>query len=142
MKVILEDIKIPYYYSPPKQSKYLKKLNAYLSGEPIDPVLVDDNLTIVDGYMSYLIYKETGAIVIDAYNKKEFPVVYINGSHLHSDKVYTWVVPYKFKRQFINNVKVGDVVMCRSKGKIVPVTVREIYTGNIKDEKYSSVVTF
>jgi len=142
MKVGIEDVKIPYYYSPPKQSKYIKKLHAYLSGESIDPILVDNNMTIVDGYISYLIYKETGAVVIEVYNRDEFPVVYINGSHLHSDKVYTWAVPNKLKRHFLNTVNVGDVVMCRSKGKIVPVTVKEIYTSNIKDKKYSSVVTF
>jgi len=141
MLLDINDIKIPHYYTAPRPDKYSEKLNRYLNGGTLDPIIVDDNLTIVDGYISYLIYKHSGSLCVEAYYDDEFPVIYIHGSHPHSTKQYTWYVPRKLNTRFKNKVHVGDTVRCRANNRVVPVIVKEIFMRNEKDHKMAPVIS-
>lgn len=142
MKVDIDSVRIPDYYLPPNRAKYSAKYNSYMLGNTIDPVIVDDHMNLVDGYISYLIFKEAGAQVIDVYYENELPIVYITGNHPHSSKEYIWYVPLKLKRKFSKKVNIGDTVRCRANNKVVPVIVRNIYIRNEKDGDRQPVVGF
>ena len=141
MKVGIEDIKIPYYYAAPKPEKYKEKLNTYLKGGTLSPIIVDENLELVDGYISYLIYKYSGALVVEAYYDDELPVMYIHGYHPKCTKEYTWYVPRTLRKSFTRKVHVGDTVRCRANNRVTPVIVTEIFMKNEKDD-VAPVVSF
>lgn len=140
MKVELKDIKIPYYFLPPNPKKYSSKLNMYKMNGEIDPIILDDNMTLVDGYITYLIYKDCGATVVDIFYDDEYPLIYIDGYHLRSNKLYTWYVPRRLHKRFLKKVQVGDTVKCRSNNRTVPVIVEKIYTKEEKEEDREPVI--
>ena len=143
MKIGIDDIKIPKYFCPPNPEKYMTKLNNFQNGGTLSPIIVDNNLNLVDGYISYMIYKYIGRMVVEVYYDDELPVIYIEGTHLKSNnKRYTWYVPRKLSKKFIKKVHVGDIVRCRANNKTVPVIVRNIYMKNEKDHKMAPVVGF
>ena len=43
---------------PPKKDKYHQKIFRYITTEKLDPIIIDENNVLVDGYCSYLIAKE------------------------------------------------------------------------------------
>lgn len=140
MKVELKDVRIPYYFLPPNPKKYRSKLNKYKLGEKIDPIIVDDNMTLVDGYISYLVYEECGASAIEVFYDDEYPLTYIEGRHPHSNKLYTWYVPRKLHKRFAKKVQVGDTVKCKSNNKVVPIVVERIFIKEEKEENRQPVV--
>ena len=142
MKVDVNDIRIPYYFSTPNPEKYATKLKKYRDGGTLSPIIIDENMNLVDGYISYLILKNEGHLWVEAYYDDEFPVIYIHGNHLHSDKQYTWYVPHKMSKKFSKKVKIGDTIKCKANNKSVPVIVREIFMRNEKDDKIAPVVSF
>jgi hypothetical protein len=145
MIVGIEDIRISksYINTTPNPDKYSAKLNSYLKGGVLSPIIVDENMKLIDGYISYLILRYSGAKSVEVYYENELPIIFIDGHHPHSVKSYTWCVPRKLKNKFTKKVKVGDVVRCRvSNNKVVPVIVDKIYTGNKKDRDYAPVIAF
>jgi hypothetical protein len=58
----LEDIKIPdrLISTPPKLDKVLDHHADYINNGYLDPIIVDTDNTIIDGYISYLIHKHYG----------------------------------------------------------------------------------
>lgn len=46
--------------SRPRPEKLIKKTSAFLSGYDIDPIVLDENSWLLDGYCTYLIYKALG----------------------------------------------------------------------------------
>ena len=46
---------------PPKKEKYHTKLINYIATKKLDPIIVDENNVLVDGYCSYLIAKQNMA---------------------------------------------------------------------------------
>ena len=70
----------------------------------------------------------------------------IKGVHINYDgigtKEYIWRVPrVKGWRKFINNLQIGDAVLCVTKKGVKPVKVTEIQTENIIDgREYSKVL--
>lgn len=141
MKVSIDDIRIPYYYLPPNPKHYNDKYNNYKKGGILDPIIVTNDMYIADGYISYLILKEAGAHAVDVYYDDEMPVLYINGNHPSSEKLYTWYVPRRLRKSFQKKISVGDTVKCRANNKITPVIVREIYMRNEKDDKIMPVIS-
>lgn len=41
--------------SPPKGKKINKKIQQYLACKKLSPIIVDENMTLIDGYCTYLI---------------------------------------------------------------------------------------
>ncbi len=41
--------------TPPKQEKLVRKLDSFLSEETLDPIVIDENMTLIDGYCTYLL---------------------------------------------------------------------------------------
>ena len=39
----------------PKPSKLISKIKSYCSGEALDAIIVDESMTLIDGYCTYLI---------------------------------------------------------------------------------------
>ena len=74
------------------------------------------------------------------------PGALIKGVHINYDgigtKEYIWRVPrVKAWRKFINNLQIGDAVLCVTKKGVKPVKVTEIQTENIIDgREYSKVL--
>ena len=58
----LEDINVPskFALTPPKLDKFLMHHQDYLSNGYLDPIIVDADNVIIDGYISYLIHKNYG----------------------------------------------------------------------------------
>ena len=58
----LGDIKVPdrFTSTPPKLDKVLLHHQDYISNRCLDPIIVDADNTIIDGYISYLIHKNYG----------------------------------------------------------------------------------
>ena len=142
MKVSIDDIKIPYYYGTPKPDKYSEKLNTYLRGGVLSPIVVDEDLNLTDGYISYLIYKHSGLSVVDVVHEDEIPIIFIKGCHPHSVKEYIWYVPTSLRKKFQKKVHVGDTVRCRANNRCVPVVVQEIFTATSRDRKIAPVMSF
>lgn len=42
----------------PKPEKLIRKTAEFLGGAKLEPIIVDDKFTLIDGYCSYLIAKE------------------------------------------------------------------------------------
>ena len=98
---------------------------------------------LVDGYISYLILKRTGAEEVECYLPEDGNemATYITGTHLNGKKEYKWVVPSRLIRRFTNNVKVGDKVFCYSNRRVAPVIVKSIFTAP-KSGKFSQVAGY
>ena len=141
MKIGIDDIKIPHYYTAPRPEKYSEKLNSYLMGKTLSPIIVDNDLNLVDGYITYLIYKYSGALLVEAYYEDELPVIYIHGNHPHSIKEYTWYVPRGLSKKFKKKVRIGDTVRCRANNKVVPVIVKEIFMKDEREHNIAPVVS-
>lgn len=107
--------------------------------------LIYKNGYLVDGYIRYLIMKRNGAKTIRTVYKGQ-PGALIKGVHINYDgigtKEYIWRVPrVKGWRKFINNLQIGDAVLCVTKKCVKPVKVTEIQTENIIDgREYSKVL--
>ena len=65
----LEDVNIPdrLISTPPKLDKVLLHHQDYISNGYLDPIIVDADNTIIDGYISYLIHKHYGHEDITVY---------------------------------------------------------------------------
>lgn len=123
-KVKLADIKIQksFLSYTPKKDKIDKYRDTYEEYKAFKKLpVVDKNLVLFDGYISYLLMKECGfdeVFVIKDMNKlceNTKNTMYIYGTHLvgYNDKVYIWRVPKaNFWNDFRDKIKVGDVVRC------------------------------
>ena len=140
MKIKINDIKIPEYFSPPNDEKYREKEHIYLKNGYLRPVVVDNNNLLIDGYISYLILKRSGAEEIECVLPEDSNEIatYITASHLNSKKEYTWMVPRRLIRRFANNINIGDRVFCYSNKRVTPVIVKSIFTAP-KSGKFSQV---
>lgn len=58
----LEDITVPgrFIFTPPKLDKVLDHHQDYIHNGCLEPIIVDANNVIIDGYISYLIHKHYG----------------------------------------------------------------------------------
>lgn len=82
-----------------------------------EPIIVNDKLVLVDGYIRYLVLKEKKVSKVDCLMKRK-PVTYVYGKHEGRNKVYVWRVP-KSKENSIN-IDVGDKALVETKnGKAV-----------------------
>ena len=136
MKIAIDDIKIPEYYTPPNDEKYRNKEHLYMQGGCLSPIIVDCNNVLVDGYISYLILKRNGVKEVDCVlpNEKEDIVTYITGTHPNCKKEYVWMVPRRMNKAFANHIKPGDRVFCYSNKRVAPVIVKSIFKAPRKDK--------
>ena len=133
MKIAIDDIKIPEYYSPPNDEKYREKEHVYLKSGYLSPIIVDHNNVLVDGYISYLILKRNEVNEVDCVLPSDM-VTYITGVHPNSKKEYIWMVPRRMIRAFTKHVQPGDRVFCYSNRRVAPVIVKSIFTAPRKDK--------
>ena len=140
MKIKIDDIKIPEYFSPPNDEKYREKEHRYAKSGYLSPIIVDYNNVLVDGYISYLILKRSGIKEVECVFPEDGNemVTYITGTHLNGKKEYIWMVPRRMIRRFTNNVGIGDRVFCYSNKRVAPVIVKSVFTAP-KNGKFSQV---
>ena len=148
MQMNIEDIKISDQFlashpSPEKMERFEKYW--LLTNHQDKPIVLDKIGYLVDGYIRYLIMKRNGAKTVQTVYKGQ-PGALIKGVHINYDgigtKEYIWRVPrVKGWRKFINNLQIGDAVLCVTKKGVKPVKVTEIQTENIIDgREYSKVL--
>jgi hypothetical protein len=53
----LRDIKIPANFNVPKYDKLLRHYTEYINGGNVDPIIVNKDNFLLDGYCTLLIYK-------------------------------------------------------------------------------------
>lgn len=62
--IALDDINIPLRMAiaPPKPGKQIKHAERYFmsDGKDYDPIIIDENNTLIDGYTTYLIFSQQG----------------------------------------------------------------------------------
>lgn len=148
MQMNIDDIKISdqFLHTTPSPEK-MERFEKYwlLTNHQDKAIVLDKNGYLVDGYIRYLIMKRNGAKTVRAVYKGQ-PGALIKGVHICHDgtdtKEYTWRVPRsKGWRKFINNLQIGDPVLCVTKKGVKPVKVTEIQTENIIDgREYSKVL--
>ena len=143
MKVAIDNIKIPEYYSPPNDEKYREKEHAYFKSGYLSPIIINHNNVLVDGYISYLILKRSGAKEIECIFSEDNDEIatYIKGVHIKGKKEYIWMVPRRLIKRFANNVGIGDRVFCYSNRRVAPVIVKSIFTAP-KCDKYAQVAGY
>ena len=139
MQMNIEDIKISDQFlashpSPEKMERFEKYW--LLTNHQDKPIVLDKNGYLVDGYIRYLIMKRNGAKTVQTVYKGQ-PVALINGVHIHANgatsQEYTWEIRRnKNWKSFLENLKVGDLVMCATKYGYSPVKVTRIQTENIE----------
>ena len=140
MKINVDNIRIPEYYTPPNDEKYRKKEHMYIKSGYLSPIIVDHNNVLVDGYISYLILKRSGIKEIECILPEDGDeiVTYITGTHLNGKKEYIWMVPRRLVNRFANKISIGDRVFCYSNKRVSPVIVKSVFTAP-KNGKYSQV---
>ena len=136
MKININDIKIPEYFSPPNDEKYREKEHMYMVSGYLSPIIINHNNLLIDGYISYLILKRVGVDEVECILTDDSNDIctYIRGTHLNSKKEYTWVVPRRLLKRFVNKISPGDRVFCYSNKRVAPVIVKSIFTAPRRDK--------
>ena len=143
MKIAIDDIKIPEYFSPPNDEKYREKEHRYIKNGYLRPIVLNHNNVLIDGYISYLILKRSGIKEVEYILPEDNNemATYITGTHLNGKKEYTWMVPRRMIRNFSNNIGIGDRVFCYSNKRVAPIIVKSIFTAP-KNSKFSQVAGY
>ena len=139
-KIKLDYIIIPKVFleSKPSEMKIEKCRNKWRKYNKQPKLLIiDEDNVLVDGYIQYLVLKEfgheEGNYILKHESKKEkssyrnIPTTYIYGTHPNSKdtKTYMWRVPESWNG-WVDNVQIGDTVMCATKNGYAPVLVNKI----------------
>ena len=61
------EIVVPAHFKNPDLDKLLMHHQDYVCNQYLDPIIVDSNNVIIDGYISYLIHKGYGHEKVDVY---------------------------------------------------------------------------
>lgn len=145
MKMKLEDIKIPEAFAntQPNVNKMCECREFWRYEQKQDrPIVVNHDNVLVDGYIQYLTlleHKEVYADVRKLYKRKKVkrrtkmksnsyrnnPTIYIYGRHPKSKKMLIWRVPERWIG-WIDNLHIGDTILCRTKHGIKPVIVQDV----------------
>lgn len=138
----LTSIIIPDYLaeSVPNEAKMNRAKRYFIEhGELDKPIIINHKKELVDGYIRYLILKEFDVEDIKQYRyeyeRENKVVTYIYGRHPNqqSDKEYVWRVPTSEKwRMFVENISVGDIVMCYTKCGVKPVIISRIIRSDFR----------
>ena len=138
--MMIDNIKIPEYFSPPNDEKYREKEHTYIKSGYLRPIIINHNNVLVDGYISYLILKRAGIKETECVFSDDTDEImtYIKGVHLNGKKEYTWMVPRRLIKRFTNKISPGDRVFCYSNRRVAPVIVKSIFTAP-KTEKVAQV---
>lgn len=67
----IDDIVVPLHFGTPKLDKILNHHQDYINNRSLEPVIVDSDLRLLDGYISYLIHKHYGHRHVRAYQITE-----------------------------------------------------------------------
>lgn len=146
----LSDIKISEAFanSTPNEEKMQECRNNWNTYHRQDRyIVVNHNDELIDGYIMYLVLKGNGVedanIKISNFRKRRWyrkntkdwtiphyrneETVYVYGIHLNSrcTKEFVWRVP-KSWTSFIENVQIGDKILCRTKFGCSSITVTKI----------------
>ena len=63
----ISEIVVPAHFKNPNLDKILMHHQDYICNGYLDPIIVDSNNVIIDGYISYLIHKGYGHEKVDVY---------------------------------------------------------------------------
>ena len=149
-KMKLSDIKISEEFasSIPSEEKLNECRNNWNQWNYQDRyIVINSDNVLIDGYIQYLVLKENNVeeaeIKISTRRKKRWyrknvedwsiphykneTTTYVYGVHLNSKntKTYMWRVPESWTN-WVNNVQIGDTVMCATKFGYAPVIVNKI----------------
>lgn len=113
-------------------------------------IIVNDKGYLVDGYIQYLVLKESGVedAVVKDFDKKVYKInkpkvrksnkkkiksyrdtetLYVFGIHTgRGTKERVWRVPNKFQKEWENILSVGDIVMVKTKRGNAPIRITRI----------------
>ena len=117
----------------PSEKKYQKYKDYYSNfGKCKRMILLDEDNILVDGYIQYLILKENNIEEIQIKKNvsaryKNNSTTYIFGRHINSkdERIYTWRVPNSWTN-WVDNVQIGDTIICATKFGYAPVIVTKI----------------
>lgn len=149
-KIKLSEIKITSAFenTTPNPEKVQRCREYYTENQKQSkPILLDYNNVLIDGYCMYLILmehkEEYAEVKISHCMKKrwerknvkdwvatryrENPTTYIYGVHPNSKdtKTYMWRVPESWTG-WVDNIQIGDTIMCATKNGYAPVVVNKI----------------
>lgn len=137
----LTSIIIPDYLaeSVPNEAKINRAKRYFIEhGELDKPIIINHKKELVDGYIRYLVLKEFDVEYIKQYRYERENckvVTYIYGKHPNqqSNKEYVWRVPTSEKwRMFVENISVGDIIMCYTKYGVKPVIISRIIRSDFR----------
>lgn len=140
------EIIVPSYIldSVPNQEKLIKKREQFKKGR-ISPIFVDTKNNLTDGYITWLLYKESnydGIITVkemlyeqdydkcryktfhnqkQKYNYKNSPTLYVWGKHRNVDKEYVWRVSNNLVDYL--DIEEGDIIRVKTQKGIKYATV-------------------
>lgn len=128
--VALSSIKIPKFFTKISQEKYQKKLEQFESGQSISLVKLSKDNVLMDGYYTYLIYKNKGFENIEViYNSpkvknetyRTLPTLYIFGHHPNQETEYVWRATSDIVD--LKDLEIGDCIFVHTKYGINPIIV-------------------
>lgn len=137
----LMDIIIPSYLakSAPNEAKINRVKRYFIKyGELDKPIIINHKKELVDGYIRFLVLKEFDVEDVKQYRyerKNKKVVTYLYGKHPNqqSDKEYVWRVPTSEKwSMFVENISVGDIVMCYTKYGVKLVIISRIVRSDFR----------
>ncbi len=148
----LSEIKISESFAnttPSEEKMNECRYNWRIYGKQDRYIVVDHNNTLIDGYIQYLILmehkEEYAEVKISNHRNKRWerkntkdwivprykdnPTTYIFGVHPNSkdERTYTWRVP-KSWNGWVDNVQIGDTILCQTKFGFSPVIVNRVET--------------
>lgn len=137
-KVKLKEIKIrpSFSCSVPNAKKVELYTTKYIQTcKQVKPILIDKNEYLLDGYIQYLILKafnvEDAEVIVkderETITYRNSQTTYVFGYHLNDrhKKEFVWRVPASWT-DWINNVKIGDVIYCNTRYGCKKVAVNRI----------------
>lgn len=141
-KMRLEDIIVPHWFSEPNIVKLAQCRAYYAHNRELDrDIIVNTKGVIKDGYVGYLILmenkvEETDVIVQQPYEPeyRHSPTTYVFGRHNPRMKEYAWRLADTTKG--VENLKVGNRVMVRTKYGTKVITVTRIETLDTPPTEY------
>lgn len=131
MNIKLDNIIVPdgFKKSKPKQEKLDARRKEYKATGKVGRIIIDDDNTLVDGYIAYLILKEnsidsTDIVYKESYKNKD--TLYVFGHHLNRTKEFVWRVQPNKRANAFQNINVGDVVLVDAQNKVQPIIVTQM----------------
>lgn len=129
------DILDEFKATPPNPGKIIRKTIEYnTTGNLPDRIILNEDLVLIDGYISYLIARQQGIEDVSVCIGK---IGIVEARHKAEGKIYRWRLP-----SYLNNmVSIGDKVMVRTGRGIRRAKVEKIVYVDYPDQgRYKKVI--